>query len=530
MSIDWDSVLDSEVEGLMDWSPYASRSCYYLTSHGNPEPKAPRTLWCSPIFSMAGLEEAVQASLYVYDCSDAVMKAFCECLSRALLDKDRIPESCAFLLQAYHCLSLSSTDGHVLNTDWINHWSESSQIYVGPQDVGASRGKISSLAGCPKETILPHEPHGYMRASVFKMASWVIKEYGGLSRSRPCDSVVEARGRLDNGHPGWTTLKPRWSAFFVFYDHKPKSYEEVTFFLSLRTNMVGFHFGDQFDVEVYHPHRFSRRLGFAPSIPGIRNEIRAIVDVVAGFRLWRICTIFRVGQRVRFPTFKDSTSRSKEYQAWLDTVLSNSIKLACGSGGIYTEVVDTGESHAETDAFTLRFSSEAALIPKDGTSLGAASVEEHPICMATKVVDTTTSAPASVHHIESIFRDSLRAAWDLFCHGKKLKAIFSKAPLIKKVHGKANSSRIHDKFTATKASTEDFSSKLLHKKEVVGKVSVTLRQSEDRASRLSLEVEKTESALQVASLEEVIEKGKGERLEQLSIELESLYIDLKVLF
>ncbi|GAA0186323.1 hypothetical protein LIER_33611 [Lithospermum erythrorhizon] len=124
----------------MDWSPYASGSCYCLTSRGNPDLEAPRTLWCSPIHSMAYLEEVVQASLYVYDCSDAVMKAFCEywspstnslltnagelslslwdlyklgglpvkgqifdevvpsveCLSRALLDKDRIPSLVPF--------------------------------------------------------------------------------------------------------------------------------------------------------------------------------------------------------------------------------------------------------------------------------------------------------------------------------------------------------------------------------------------------------------------------------------------------
>ncbi|GAA0160723.1 hypothetical protein LIER_17214 [Lithospermum erythrorhizon] len=119
-------------------------------------------------------------------------------------------------------------------------------------------------------------------------------------------------------------------------------------------------------------------------------------------------------------------------------------------------------------------------------------------------------------------------------HGKKMKAIFSKALRIKK----------------------EFSSKLLHEEEAVGKVRATLRQSEDRAARLrkelnvldthiealrdqvtsresviaSLEAEKTKSALRVASLKEIMEKGQGERLEQLSIELESLSIDLKGLF
>ncbi|GAA0146738.1 hypothetical protein LIER_06622 [Lithospermum erythrorhizon] len=101
----------------MDWSPYASGSCYCLTSRGNPDPETPCSLWylkdevgasraawdgpinipgtfryipsywewaedvlsrCSSVLSMAHFEKAIQASLYVCDCSDVVMKAFCE--------------------------------------------------------------------------------------------------------------------------------------------------------------------------------------------------------------------------------------------------------------------------------------------------------------------------------------------------------------------------------------------------------------------------------------------------------------------
>ncbi|GAA0154843.1 hypothetical protein LIER_37980 [Lithospermum erythrorhizon] len=51
------------------------------------------------------------------------------------------------------------------------------------------------------------------------------------------------------------------------------------------------------------------------------------------------------------------------------------------SGGVCTEVVDTGESHAGT-AEAILLSPEAALVPNDGTSLGTVSVGEHPVCMA----------------------------------------------------------------------------------------------------------------------------------------------------
>ncbi|GAA0142424.1 hypothetical protein LIER_03329 [Lithospermum erythrorhizon] len=44
MNIDWDSVPDSEVGGCMDYSPYASGSCYCLTLHGNLDAEVSRTL------------------------------------------------------------------------------------------------------------------------------------------------------------------------------------------------------------------------------------------------------------------------------------------------------------------------------------------------------------------------------------------------------------------------------------------------------------------------------------------------------
>ncbi|GAA0186963.1 hypothetical protein LIER_34251 [Lithospermum erythrorhizon] len=290
---------------------------------------------------------------------------------------------------------------------------------------------------------------------------------------------------------------------------------------------------------MYHPHRFSHQLGFAPSIPSMRNEIRATVDVMAGPRLWRICMISRIGQRVRFPSFKESTSLSKDYLACLDNVLScGSIfssprifgsgkgllvhpglvlkrkaslvsisedkdpqtcqgliglwkSLSSLSGGTCTEVVDTGESQEGTDEF-IPPSPVVALILRDGTCPEAASAEEHPSCMASEIVDATIAAPSSIQRIESIFRDSLRVALvelcslvegrsheallaeeenilasfqalsefsrqNLTCHGKKLKAIFSKVLRIKKVQCKAASSKIHDKFVAARASSDGLS-------------------------------------------------------------------------
>ncbi|GAA0184907.1 hypothetical protein LIER_32195 [Lithospermum erythrorhizon] len=283
--------------------------------------------------------------------------------------------------------------------------------------------------------------------------------------SRPCDNVTEARGRLGKCDPGWTSLRPRRPTSFIFFDHKPQSYEDVTFFLSLRTNLVGFRFGDQFVVEVYHPYRFSRQLGFTPLIPGIMNEIRAPVDVIAGLRLWMIWMISRIGQRVRFPSFKESTSRSKDYQSWRDTALSSGCisysphiqdKGTCllvrpsfflkrkassvsisedknpkhargirleGSGSTHVESHEMSPRSLSNQPVEVSFSLSGGICtkvvdtesggcthPEEWTCSGTASVEEHPVCMVAEIVDTTTTAPSSIQHIESIFRDNLRVA------------------------------------------------------------------------------------------------------------------------
>ncbi|GAA0164617.1 hypothetical protein LIER_20210 [Lithospermum erythrorhizon] len=136
--------------------------------------------------------------------------------------------------------------------------------------------------------------------------------------------------------------------------------------------------------------------------------------------------------------------------------------------GILTDFLLIGLAHLSSSfgfIFYLQHP-EAALIPKDGTSLSVANTKEHPVCMDAEFVDMTTSTPSSTQHIESIFRDSLRVAWvelcslvegrlhetlvaeeesimasfkaltefsrqDLSYHGKKLNAIFSKARRIK---------------------------------------------------------------------------------------------------
>ncbi|GAA0154842.1 hypothetical protein LIER_37979 [Lithospermum erythrorhizon] len=147
------------------------------------------------------------------------------------------------------------------------------------------------------------------------------------------------------------------------------------------------------------------------------------------------------------------------------------------------------------------------------------------------------AAPPSVQRIEFIFRDNLRVAWvelcslvegrsyetllvqkenimasfkglaefsrqDLSYHGKKLKAIFSKTRRIKKARGKATSSKIlvggqgcllRQELSELDSYIEDLRDQVVSRDFAIS----------------SLEVEKTESALRIASLEEIIEKGQG---------------------
>ncbi|GAA0160721.1 hypothetical protein LIER_17212 [Lithospermum erythrorhizon] len=110
MSVDWDSVYDSEVGGRMDWSPYASGSCYCLISHGNPESQASR--------NQRYMKDEVVAGRAAWD--DAMMKAFCE------------------------------------------YWSPSTNsLLTGVGELSLSLWDFYKLG----------EPHGYIRASMFKMAS-----------------------------------------------------------------------------------------------------------------------------------------------------------------------------------------------------------------------------------------------------------------------------------------------------------------------------------------------------------------------
>ncbi|GAA0150687.1 hypothetical protein LIER_09569 [Lithospermum erythrorhizon] len=207
------------------------------------------------------LIDAAKGSLYIYKCSDALLKVFCEswcpstntliihqvelsvslwdslrlgglpvtgrlfeevvptaeCLSLDLGRRNLIPRSCRFLLLAYHHLDSHSSDGTVSVSSWVNFWNRSLRTYVGHEVADQSTTKIPPASVCPRGSfipqhrpwvshdrypfeilevgddleeevycvaflscslcvfVLPTEPLGLIRASVFKMASIMAK-------------------------------------------------------------------------------------------------------------------------------------------------------------------------------------------------------------------------------------------------------------------------------------------------------------------------------------------------------------------
>ncbi|GAA0148152.1 hypothetical protein LIER_07673 [Lithospermum erythrorhizon] len=138
-----------------------------------------------------------------------------ECLSQSLSEEARLPASCMFLLLGYHYLAVQSPDRRVLASAWISFWNHSIRSYVGHEAADRSTSKsicprklsvlehrswdagdrhpfdtVGASAGLEEEVycpaflscwlcvfVLPAEPLGFIRAGVFKMASFMANGY-----------------------------------------------------------------------------------------------------------------------------------------------------------------------------------------------------------------------------------------------------------------------------------------------------------------------------------------------------------------
>ncbi|GAA0147103.1 hypothetical protein LIER_06887 [Lithospermum erythrorhizon] len=320
-----------------------------------------------------------------------------------------------------------------------------------------------------------------------------MAKYGGLYRRKPYDSVTEARGRSNTYHPGWTALRPRWKTSLVFLDHTPQSHEDVTFFFSLRTNMSDSRYYDWFEALEY--------------LHDIPNRPEGSIS-----------------------SFNEFTSRSKDYQAWLGKVLS------CGSARSFPRILGKSKGLLVLPNPVLKRKVSLVSISEDrdpkhargvclegsGSTHAASCESDQPVDVSsslsggacTEIVDTSVSH--GDRRIYSSDEESILASFqalaefrrqDLTSHCKKLKAMFSKARPIEKVQRKAASSKIHN--------NQRIGLRLRHElSEMDAHIEALHDQVTSRESMIvCLEVEKSKFVLKVASLEEGIKKGQGDRLE-----------------
>ncbi|GAA0174861.1 hypothetical protein LIER_41805 [Lithospermum erythrorhizon] len=128
-----------------------------------------------------------------------------------------------------------------------------------------------------------------------------MERFGGVDRHLSF-SLSEAYQFVDERVPYWATIHPSCSSPHVFTDDQLDSEEDMAFFLSLHTNMVGYREDAFFLLEAYNPHRFARQLGFSPSIPGFKSRSRDTLLASEGLSFWRSCVANRLGQSVTFPS------------------------------------------------------------------------------------------------------------------------------------------------------------------------------------------------------------------------------------
>ncbi|GAA0173521.1 hypothetical protein LIER_27118 [Lithospermum erythrorhizon] len=121
------------------WSPYTNT---LLLPHG----EVPISLW--DMYKLVGF-------LVAGHLMDVVIPS-AECLSSSLDKSDRIPESCCFLLHAYHHLVSSYPDHSVFVANWIGLWSALPQGYTRPLTAEDNLAGSLSLPPCPRGSIPTH--------------------------------------------------------------------------------------------------------------------------------------------------------------------------------------------------------------------------------------------------------------------------------------------------------------------------------------------------------------------------------------
>ncbi|GAA0173709.1 hypothetical protein LIER_27271 [Lithospermum erythrorhizon] len=298
---------------------------------------------CSSILDKASLSNALKASLCVYDCSDAFLKTFfvpsAECFSPSLDSDNRIPRSHRFLLLGYHRLASHSLDGTMSISSWIGFWNYSLRTYVGHEAADQSSTKTAPGSVCPRGPTIPHccawdsrdrypfdilevdadleeefycvaflscwlcvfvfpaEPLGFIRASVFMMASIMAKGW----RVSLVPPVLACIYRANNRPDGPSMMR---------YHGRGRG-------TVLHSCLVSWKATRPSRSEPY----------FFDDKESLSNNSREMGDLSTGFRFWHLCILSRAKQSTTFPSDSTLNSQPAGYRSWLSRLFSSDVPL-----------------------------------------------------------------------------------------------------------------------------------------------------------------------------------------------------------
>ncbi|GAA0175304.1 hypothetical protein LIER_28499 [Lithospermum erythrorhizon] len=478
---------------------------------------------------------------------------------------------------SWNPMELSRQYALVGRAEWINFWSALPQGYKQPWTAESDRTGPSSLPCYPRGYVSAHGSPGAESLRVFtrlgvpsslvdegfalhhncplskqfwlllsrSLPSWVggflsshlytdeeippgpsMVRYSGVDRCMSI-SLLEAYRHLDKRTPYRASLRPSLLAPQVFTDDQLDSKEDMAFFLSLRTNMVGYREDAYFLLDAYNPHRFSNvfsaeSVRSAPLGPGKGKSMPQLLSYVSP-------SLSKPLKKCSLPE-DDSVDRDPKHAKWGTTrrpslvVVSSPAVVATITKDakviVLSEIVPPSEDEVRTEVVD---SDEPSDCMVTGTTV--VDVEEPSDCMITEAAAIAVFDAflfTGVQRIESILRGSLRAAWaelcsfvegkshknllaeeggimasfealtkfsrqDLSRQGKELKVVFSAARDVRDAQCSVVPSEVRDRLTSIRTASGESSSKLQHETEASGSVRTSLQQTEEGAIRLRQE-------------------------------------------
>ncbi|GAA0169944.1 hypothetical protein LIER_24320 [Lithospermum erythrorhizon] len=136
-------------------------------------------------------------------------------------------------------------------------------------------------------------------------------------------SLSDPRSTLHTCQVTWKATSLARAEPYFSDDKVSRTVLDRAFFLSIRSGRVCHRVGPEFVMEPANPYRFSRRLGNTPTVPGLNDSTREMVDLFTGLKFWRLCILSRARQTVTFPGDATFNSPPVGYKSWLNKLFSS---------------------------------------------------------------------------------------------------------------------------------------------------------------------------------------------------------------